>query len=68
MIGRAFREPSPGELFGVNTYVGGSNNPRVLSPEIIKTAEVAVDWTINSNFNLRVNGFNTRFENYRIDR
>ena len=63
MIGRAFREPSPGELFGVNTYVGGSNNPRVLSPEIIKTAEVAVDWTINSNFNLRVNGFNTRFEN-----
>jgi outer membrane receptor protein involved in Fe transport len=63
MIGRAFREPSAGELFGVNTYVGGSNNPRKISPEIIKTAEVAVDWTINSNFNFRVNGFNTRFEN-----
>ena len=63
MIGRAFREPSPGELFGVNTYVGGSNNPRKISPEVIKTAEIAMDWTINSNFTLRVNGFNTRFEN-----
>jgi len=63
MIGRAFREPSAGELFGVNTYVGGSNNPRKISPEVIKTAEIAMDWTINSNFTLRVNGFNTRFEN-----
>jgi outer membrane receptor protein involved in Fe transport len=63
MIGRAFREPSAGELFGVNTYVGGSNNPRKISPEVIKTAEIAMDWTINSNFTLRVNGFDTRFEN-----
>lgn len=63
MVGRAFREPAAGELFGVNTYVGGSNNPRSISPEVIKTAEIAMDWTINSNFNLRVNGFNTRFEN-----
>ncbi|MBK6605356.1 MAG: TonB-dependent receptor [Leptospiraceae bacterium] len=63
MIGRAFREPSAGELFGVNTYVGGSNNPRKISPEVIKTSEIAMDWTINSNFNLRINGFNTRFEN-----
>ncbi|HNE10563.1 MAG TPA: TonB-dependent receptor, partial [Leptospiraceae bacterium] len=63
MIGRAFREPAPGELYGVNTYVGGSNNPRKISPEVIKTAEIAMDWIINSNFNLRINGFNTRFEN-----
>ena len=63
MAGRAFREPSPGELYGVNTYVGGSNNPRKISPEIIKTAEAAVDWTVSPNVSLRVNGFNTRFEN-----
>ncbi|MCB1178707.1 MAG: TonB-dependent receptor, partial [Leptospiraceae bacterium] len=63
MAGRAFREPSPGELYGVNTYVGGSNNPRSLSPEIIKTGEVAMDWIINQHFNFRINGFQTRFEN-----
>ncbi|MBK8398795.1 MAG: TonB-dependent receptor [Leptospiraceae bacterium] len=63
MVGRAFREPSPGELYGVNTYVGGSNNPRKISPEVIKTAEIGIDWTITGNYNFRINGFNTRFEN-----
>ena len=63
MIGRAFREPAPGELFGVNTYVGGSNNPRSINPELIKTSDLVVDWIINSNFTLRTNLFQTRFEN-----
>ena len=63
MVGRAFREPAPGELFGVNTYVGGSNNPRSINPELIKTSDLVVDWIINSNFTLRTNLFQTRFEN-----
>ncbi|MCE9500722.1 MAG: TonB-dependent receptor, partial [Leptospira sp.] len=63
MSGIAFREPSPGELFGVNTLVGGSNNPRKLSPEVIRTSEIAMDYFIKKYLNLRVNGFQTRFEN-----
>ncbi|MBE7411288.1 MAG: TonB-dependent receptor [Leptospiraceae bacterium] len=63
LAGRAFREPSPGELFGVNTYVGGSNNPRKISPEIIKTYEGALDWYANKYINLRLNAFATRTEN-----
>lgn len=63
MGGVAFREPSPGELYGVNTYVGGSNNPRKISPEIIKTNELAADYFFNQYVNIRVNLFQTRFEN-----
>lgn len=61
--GTAFREPSVGELFGVNTYIAGSNNPRKISPEVIKTLEAAMDWVLNSNYNFRLNVFQTRFEN-----
>ena len=61
--GTAFREPSVGELFGVNTYIAGSNNPRKISPEVIKTMEVAMDWILSSNYNFRLNVFQTRFEN-----
>jgi outer membrane receptor protein involved in Fe transport len=63
LAGRAFREPSVGELFGVNTYIAGSNNPRKISPEVIKTMEVAIDWVLNTNYNFRLNIFQTRFEN-----
>jgi outer membrane receptor protein involved in Fe transport len=63
MGGRAFREPAPGELFGINTYIGGSNNPRSLSPEVIKTIESGLDWAPSSHLNIRLNGFQTRFEN-----
>lgn len=63
MGGRAFREPSVGELYGVNTYIAGSNNPRKISPEVVKTIDIAMDWIINSNFNFRMNVFQTRFEN-----
>ncbi len=63
MVGRAFREPSAGELYGVNTYVGGSNNPRKINPEVIKTYEAGTDWFANKYINLRMNGFLTRTEN-----
>ncbi|MDX1959584.1 MAG: TonB-dependent receptor [Leptospiraceae bacterium] len=63
MTGVAFREPAPGELFGVNTLVGGSNNPRKISPEVITTNELAMDYFMNRYLNLRVNLFQTRFQN-----
>ncbi|MCB1178323.1 MAG: TonB-dependent receptor, partial [Leptospiraceae bacterium] len=63
MAGRAFRAPAPGELFGVNTYIGGAVDPRKLSPEVIKTGELGMDWFITNNLNFRLNGFQTRFEN-----
>jgi outer membrane cobalamin receptor len=63
MTGSAYREPSFGELYGVNTYVGGSNNPRILAPEIIRTNEVALDYFFSRYLNFRANGFQTKFDN-----
>jgi len=63
MIGQAFREPAPAELMGVNTFIGGSENPRNLRPEVITTGEFGLDWAPNPNLNIRVNGFQTKFEN-----
>ena len=63
MVGRAFREPALGEIFGANTYIGSAGNPRKMSPEVIKTSEFGVDWSITPKYNLRTNVFDTRFEN-----
>ena len=62
LAGRAFRAPSPTELFGANTYALASNI-RNLKPEFITTVELGTDWIINKTFNWRVNGFYTNFEN-----
>lgn len=63
MSGVAFREPAVGELYGINTYVGGSNNPRRLVPEVIRTSEIAIDYFFNRFVNFRLNGFSTKFDN-----
>jgi outer membrane receptor protein involved in Fe transport len=62
LAGRAFRAPSPTEMFGANTWTLGSNL-RELDPELITTFEFAMDWKLNKNVNLRINGFHTKFEN-----
>jgi iron complex outermembrane receptor protein len=62
MAGTAFREPAPAEQFGANTFTLTSN-PRGLKPEKIRTYELGFDWFIIKNLNLRVNGFETFFEN-----
>ncbi|MBU1101451.1 MAG: TonB-dependent receptor [Bacteroidetes bacterium] len=62
MWGKAFRAPSPTEMFGAHTWTLGSNIEQV-KPEIITTAEFAVDWIINKYFNWRTNIFHTKFEN-----
>ncbi|MCP4153512.1 MAG: TonB-dependent receptor [bacterium] len=62
LAGRAFRAPSPTEMFGSNTWTLGSNL-RELEPELITTFELAFDWRITKNLNWRINGFHTKFEN-----
>ncbi len=62
MLGKAFRAPAPTEMFGAHTFTLGSNIEQV-KPEIINTAEFAIDWIINKNLNWRTNIFYTKFEN-----
>ncbi len=62
LAGRAFRAPSPTEMFGTNSWVSASNL-RQLEPELITTFELALDWKVNKNINFRMNGFYTKFEN-----
>lgn len=62
MAGTAFREPAITELFGANTFTLASD-PRNLKPEIITTRELAMDYFFNRYINLRVNVFQTVFEN-----
>lgn len=62
LAGRAFRAPSPTELFGSNTWTLASNLEE-LEPEIITTFELGSDWKITKNYNFRLNGYHTKFEN-----
>lgn len=62
LAGRAFRAPSPTELFGANTWTIASNL-RELKPETITTLELAMDWKLNANINWRLNFFYTQFAN-----
>jgi outer membrane receptor protein involved in Fe transport len=62
LAGRAFRAPSPTEMFGANTYTLASNIDE-LEPEIITTFELAVDYSIGKNWNVKINGFHNSFEN-----
>ena len=59
---RAFRTPSPTELFGANTFSLASNLAN-LKPEFITTYELASDWQPHKNLNWRLNIFHTKFEN-----
>ncbi|HBF87929.1 MAG TPA: TonB-dependent receptor [Bacteroidales bacterium] len=59
---KAFRTPSPTELFGVNTYTLASNLQE-LKPEIVTNIDIAVDWKINEKINFKTNVFKLDFEN-----
>ena len=62
LTGKAFRSPSPTEMFGSNTWTLASNL-KELKPEFITTSEIAFDVKLNKNYNLRFNGYYTEFEN-----
>lgn len=60
--GKAFRAPTPTEMFGSNTWLLASNF-RNLEPEYITTYEFALDWRATSFMNWRANAYVTKFEN-----
>ncbi len=62
LFGKAFRAPSPTEMFGANTWTLASN-VRTIKPEEIYTADFAIDYMLTSNINLKVNGFYSDFRN-----
>jgi outer membrane receptor protein involved in Fe transport len=62
MSGRAFRAPSPSEMFGTNTWALASNLKN-LEPEIVTTSEIAIDYNIIKNLNWRLNAYYMKIEN-----
>lgn len=60
--GRAFRVPSLSELAGAHTFAVASNID-ALQPEEVSTTELAADWRLNANLNLRTNVFATTVDN-----
>lgn len=59
--GRAFRTPTPTEMFGANTYSLASNINE-LSAESITTFEVVGEWQASQKTIMRLNTFYTNFE------
>lgn len=59
---KAFRTPSPTEMFGYNTYTLASNINQ-LKPEKLSNYDLGIVWTPISKINFRVNGFWINFEN-----
>jgi len=59
--GNGFRAPTPTELFGSNTWTLASNLDE-LEPERIQTTELALDYQINDNLVVRMNGFYNKSE------
>jgi iron complex outermembrane receptor protein len=62
LAGRAFRDPSPAEMFGAHTWSLASNIKN-LQPEIITTGEIVSDWDVFSALNWKLSGYYTKFEN-----
>ncbi|MEO5581363.1 MAG: TonB-dependent receptor, partial [Saprospiraceae bacterium] len=59
---KAFRSPSPTELFGANTYTLASNINQ-LEAEIVTNYDLGLDWKLSKSLNLGVNWFLVNFEN-----
>ncbi|WP_291720324.1 TonB-dependent receptor [Bernardetia sp.] len=61
LAGRAFRTPTPTEMFGANTYSLASNINE-LSAESITTFELVGEWQTSKKTIMRLNTFYTNFE------
>lgn len=62
IYGKAFRTPSPTEMFGYNTFTLASNISE-LKPEVITNVDLGLIWEPIPHFDIRVNGFIVNFEN-----
>ncbi|MBI4509731.1 MAG: TonB-dependent receptor [Deltaproteobacteria bacterium] len=60
--GRAFRAPSPTEMFGSNTWTLATNIDK-LTPETVDTIDFAVDWKVSDSLSFRPNVFWKHFQN-----
>ncbi|MBN1204825.1 MAG: TonB-dependent receptor [Myxococcaceae bacterium] len=59
---RAFRAPSPTELFSTNSWMAESNID-TLRPERVSTFELSADWTPHRRLSTRTTLFVSRYEN-----
>lgn len=62
IAGRAFRTPSPTEMFGTNTYTLASNINELKS-EVVTNYDLGIEWQAMQYINLRLNAFMLNFEN-----
>ncbi|MGE0078648.1 MAG: TonB-dependent receptor [Bacteroidales bacterium] len=62
IYGRAFRTPSPTEMFGLNTDIMASNIDK-LKPESITNIDVGAVWKPLSTLNIQLNTFWVNYEN-----
>ena len=62
IYGKAFRTPSPTEMFGYNTFTLASNINE-LKPELVTNLDLSLDWELSQRFNVRINSFLVNFEN-----
>ncbi|HEX8821170.1 MAG TPA: TonB-dependent receptor [Archangium sp.] len=60
--GRAFRAPSPSELFGANTWTTESDL-EALRPEQVTTFELNADWSLSRYVTWRGTLFHSRYDN-----
>ncbi len=62
IYGKAFRTPSPTEMFGFNTFTLASNINE-LKPELVTNFDLSFSWESPQGFNARINSFHVNFEN-----
>lgn len=62
IYGKAFRTPSPTEMFGYNTFTLASNINE-LKPELVTNLDLSLDWELTQGFTVRFNSFLVNFEN-----
>jgi outer membrane receptor protein involved in Fe transport len=62
IAGKAFRTPSPTEMFGANTFTLASNINQ-LKPEIVTNYDLSFDWRPSKSLYFRTNWFLINFRN-----
>lgn len=62
IYGKAFRTPSPTEMFGYNTFTLASNINE-LKPELVTNFDLSLNWELPQGFSARINSFLVNFEN-----
>lgn len=58
---KAFRTPSPTEMFGSNTYTLASNIENI-EPEKSDNIDIALDWNVNTYINFKLNAYWVQFD------